>query len=651
MRLPSYPLVTADPFFSIWSPSDRLYDADTVLWCGIKKRLSGYITVDSEKYRFMGTGKTKVIEQKEVIVEPYTTEYVFENDKVRLCVLFWTPLLLDDLYMLSLPCSFIDYSVEILDSISHNVSVTLCVHEEFCYDGRRKNVVFESSGNSECEWIRMGRQRQEPLSKTGDGVSADWGHIYLAGGELTFGEKRENALKSVLDFRSVSDRVFGGNIIAYDDGLSIEYFGEKLKALWTEKFENMARAISCCNAAREALLDSIYRQNEMIKNDAMPFGEGYKKILTAAARQVLAAHKLVRNSKGELLYLSKECHSNGCINTVDVSYPAVPMYLVYRPDLIKAMLTGVFEFSRMPIWQADYAPHDIGTYPVANGQVYALKKFSKNGALVNPRNVYKSTDFSIFDYNSQMPVEECGNMLIMSYAYYFVTGDVSQIKSNFALLQKWADYLVKAGVVLEDQLCTDDFAGHSEKNVNLAVKAVIAIECFGEICRVLNWNSSCDYRKTALQYAEQLLSVADCGEFLNFSLGKKKSWSMKYNMVWDILFGFDLFDENIYEKESRKYRIECNRYGVPLDSRRGFTKTDWMMWASCLDETRENTRMFAERIADFLSNTKDRNCFTDWYETDSAKECGMDHRSVQAGLWMPVLKKKIEDGELKVWRK
>ena len=89
MRLPAYPLITADPFFSIWSPTDRLYDSDTVLWCGIKKRLSGYITVDSEKFRFMGTGRTAIIEQKEVIVKPYTTEYIFENDKVRLCVTFY----------------------------------------------------------------------------------------------------------------------------------------------------------------------------------------------------------------------------------------------------------------------------------------------------------------------------------------------------------------------------------------------------------------------------------------------------------------------------------------------------------------------------------------------------------------------------------
>lgn len=651
MRLPAYPLITADPFFSIWSPTDRLYDSDTVLWCGIKKRLGGYITVDSEKFRFMGTGRTAIIEQKEVIVKPYTTEYIFENDMVRLCVTFWTPLLLDDLYMLSLPCSFIDYSVEILDSLSHRVSVSLCVHEEFCYDGRRKNVVFESGGSAECRWIRMGRQRQEPLSKTGDGVSADWGFVYLAGGNLSFGDKRENALTSVLDFRSVSDRAYGGNIIAYDDTYSIEYFGERLKALWTEKFESMPKAILSCNAAREALLDSICRQNEMITNDALPFGEGYEKILTAAARQVLAAHKLVRNSKGELLYLSKECHSNGCINTVDVSYPAVPMYLIYRPDLVKAMLTGIFEFARMPVWQADYAPHDIGTYPVANGQVYALKKIARNGALINPRNVYKSNDFSIFDFNCQMPVEECGNMLIMSYAYYFVTGDTSQLKQNFDLLQKWADYLVKAGVVLDNQLCTDDFAGHSKKNVNLAVKSVIGIASFGEICRALNKTVSVDYQKTAVDYAKKLCTLADDGCCLSFSIGKKESWSMKYNMVWDIIFGFGLFDESVYEKESRKYKAVCNRYGVPLDSRRAFTKTDWMIWASCLDLTLENTRAFADKIEDFLGDTKDRNCFTDWYETDTAKECGMDHRSVQAGLWMPVLKKKIKDGELKVWKK
>ena len=57
MRLPAYPLITVDPFFSIWSRSETLYDAPTTLWCGIPKRLTGFVTVDGKKFRFLGKGK------------------------------------------------------------------------------------------------------------------------------------------------------------------------------------------------------------------------------------------------------------------------------------------------------------------------------------------------------------------------------------------------------------------------------------------------------------------------------------------------------------------------------------------------------------------------------------------------------------------
>ena len=54
-------------------------------------------------------------------------------------------------------------------------------------------------------------------------------------------------------------------------------------------------------------------------------GEKYAELLTLAYRQVIAAHKLVLDENGELLYISKECHSNGCAATVDVSYPSIPL--------------------------------------------------------------------------------------------------------------------------------------------------------------------------------------------------------------------------------------------------------------------------------------------------------------------------------------
>ena len=113
-------------------------------------------------------------------------------------------------------------------------------------------------------------------------------------------------------------------------------------------------------------------------------------------------------------------------------------------------------------------------------------------------------------------------------------------------------------------------------------------------------------------------------------------------MVWDILFSFNLFPKKLYKAETDKYLAELNCYGVPLDFRRSFTKTDWMLWAACLDETKKSTELFSGRIVSYLADTKDRNCFSDWIDTKQAKQCGFDHRTVQGGLWMPVLKAKLD---------
>ena len=348
MRLPAYPLITVDPFFSIWSRSETLYDAPTTLWCGIPKRLTGFVTVDGKKFRFLGKGKGAVIEQKDLVVTPYVTEYTFSNAAISLNVRFWTPLTFADLHILSTPCSFIDYKLTVLDSTPHDVSLTLCVHEEFCYDRHAKQVEKKLVAAGDGTAARMGRTDQKPLSKSGDGVSADWGYFYLEGGALSFGGSKGTALTSAFSFPKLTGSVTFGNIAAFDDINSILYFDTPLKALWYERFETIEAAIAYCRDNHDMQLEKMQQQEEMLLSDAAAFGGAYQAILTAAARQVLAAHKLVRNKQGELLYLSKECHSNGCINTVDVSYPAIPMFLIYKPELVKAMLTGIFAFARFP---------------------------------------------------------------------------------------------------------------------------------------------------------------------------------------------------------------------------------------------------------------------------------------------------------------
>ncbi|MDE6940838.1 MAG: DUF4964 domain-containing protein, partial [Lachnospiraceae bacterium] len=56
-RLPAVPLITCDPYFSVWSGSDCLCDTDTMHWTGRRKRITGIVRVDGVDHRFMGTGK------------------------------------------------------------------------------------------------------------------------------------------------------------------------------------------------------------------------------------------------------------------------------------------------------------------------------------------------------------------------------------------------------------------------------------------------------------------------------------------------------------------------------------------------------------------------------------------------------------------
>ena len=89
------PLILQDPFISIWSNVDRLYDSDPIHWSGSRQTLRGYVRVDDTLYSFLGDrGHLSSIHQTAVEVTATATEYTFENEKVLLKLRFTSPLIL-----------------------------------------------------------------------------------------------------------------------------------------------------------------------------------------------------------------------------------------------------------------------------------------------------------------------------------------------------------------------------------------------------------------------------------------------------------------------------------------------------------------------------------------------------------------------------
>lgn len=641
MRLPAYPLVTIDPFFSIWSRSDTLTAADTTLWTGHRKRIVGKVNAGGKEYTFLGKGDNP-LPQRLRTVDFTETVYIFGNAEIELTARFRGAHVLDKPELLFAPVSYIDIEVKSIGGSALDVGVTIEIHDEIAKKNALAPCVFRK-GKTDCaEFVSVRKKDARPLAYSGDHVVADWGEYFIAGdvcgcrkriyGSLIY-SKSEGCAASGKPFRAYF-------LLGADDGYSLEYFGKKLKGAWTKYYKDIPELVTRFIGERAA----VYAQTEAfslrLDEDSRQFPPAYAKILRAAFRQVVAAHKAAFDDEGGLLYFSKECHSNGCMNTVDVSYPSTPLFLMYNPELALGMLRGIFAFASSTVWRYGFAPHDIGRYPIGNGQVYGFKRraaFNRDNSL----KIFALTG-DVYDYSSQMPIEECGNMLIMSYAYIRFGGKAENIAPYIDILGKWADYLVEKGVVLENQLCTDDFAGHSEKNVNLAVKSVIGIACFERLKEACSYTAaSSDYFAVARDYAEELTRLARKEDgSLAFSLDKKDSWSLKYNLVWDRIFGFGLFDEKIYAAESAVYIEKLNKYGLPLDYRADFCKTDWTMYSSIFGGEK-TVGLFAESLCAYLTDTPDRNPFSDYTDSVKCRDKGMNHRSVQGGLWIPALAQKV----------
>ena len=562
----------------------------------------------------VGGPEVKVAEQKSVSVLATNTYYTFACGPVELDVVFTAPMLMDDYDLLSSPVNYISYQVRSTDGQAHSVQFSVTAARELAVNKKSQRTTTELITEGGIQYGKCGTVDQPILAKKGDGICIDWGYLYVPAinGDVSTGD--DGSITFCRDLGQTSNTA-SFMMLGYDEVQDIEYMYKRYKGYWAHEgkvtifdmFGRLARDYA-------SIMDRCRALDKTIYDDALAAGnEHYAEVLSASYRHVIAAHKLFQDEDGNLLFFSKENNSNGCVNTVDLTYPESPLFLIYNPELQKAQMTSIFDYSLSGRWTKPFAAHDLGTYPIANGQVYG----------------------------GDMPLEEAGNMLTLAAHLCRIDGNTKYVDKYWDIITTWADYLSENGQDPANQLCTDDFAGHWAHNCNLSVKAIMGVAGYAEMARIRGDQETANkYMERAREMAQQWERDAREDDHYRLAFDREGTWSQKYNMIWDKLWGLNLFPGDAMERDVQYYLGSQNKYGLPLDCRKDYTKSDWIMWTAGMAKEKADFLKFVEPLYDYMNETGSRVPTSDWYDTKTGLMVGFKARSVIGGHWMRVLVEK-----------
>ncbi|MGA7343734.1 MAG: DUF4965 domain-containing protein [Terracidiphilus sp.] len=653
-RPPAVPLIAHNPYFSVWSMADRLTDQDTRHWTGARQPIAGLARIDGTTWRFMGAEPRNLpaMEQTSLDVTPTHTVYTFHAAQVTLTVTFFTPAFPRDLDVLSRPVTYLSFTAT--GAGAQDVTLFLDVDPVIAVNTPDEPVTWSRTRAQGLTVLNVGSRDQRVLNRPGDDLRIDWGYFHLA---VPDAENAQLALShdALRDFAATGTLPEADDLdmprmprdhaahlavalplgklsgepatrhvlLAYTEEYAIEYLGRKLRPYWQRNNETVQQML----ADAESQYPSLEKRGEQFDLELtadlnQAGGPAYAQLAILAYRQTLAAHGFAADVDGTPMLFPKENFSNGCISTVDVLYPSAPFFLFFNPELLEAQLKPVLEYAALPRWKWPFAPHDLGTYPLADGQVYGGGETSED---------------------DQMPVEESGNLLILADAMSREESNWDFVRQYWPQFTLWAQYLRDKGLDPANQLSTDDFAGHLAHNANLSIKAIEGLAAYAQMANGLGKpDVATEYAQLAAGMASKWQTMALDGDHYKLAFDKPGTWSQKYNLVWDQILGLNLFPAKVRQTEIAFYLNHLNRFGLPLDNRADYTKLDWEIWTATLAGAPQpgNPDAFAALMAPigrWINEGPSRVPLTDWYDTKTGKQMAFQARSVVGGVYIKIL--------------
>lgn len=650
-----------------WAPNEvrritgtakaALHEGDNVIAVRCYNKTGGAYC-DFGIYENLKTNKTTetIATQTNVDVLACNTYYNFKCGSVNLDVVFTAPMIIDDLESISTPINYVSYRVTSNDGKEHDVQFYYGLTPEMAVYSDTQATTTRVYTRNNVTYAFAGTKEQKILGRTGDLIGIDWGYIYLPaiGGDVYVASFNDAESEFAADGKistvkgkitqaanisqypvlafikdlGTTTSASGYMMVGYDERYDIKYFGTNYKGYWARDgktiytaFEEM-RDNYTYNMKRARDMDKIIYDDAYNASNSKKYAE----LLSGTYRHCLAAHKLFEDKEGNLLYFSKENNSNGCVNTVDLTYPSSSIFLSYNPALQKGMITSIIEYCYTGRWPYNFAAHDLGTYPHANGNVYG-----------NPA----AND------GSTMPLEESANVIILAAYIAKQDGDLDYLRKYWDVLTSWNQFLVDNGKEPGNQLCTDDFKGSSTRNANLAVKAIMGIASFAEMCKMLGYDDLYEqHMATAREYSHYWVDKdrSEDGTWYYMEFENSTHWGLKYNMLWDKLWGWNLFNDDytgdVMAVEIPYYKKKAQTWGLPLDSRDMTGKSDWNAWIAAMTTNQTDFDFIMDREWKFANECTTRWPLSDWHWMDNPTVRGFRARSVIGGLWAKVLVEK-----------
>ncbi|KAI9680905.1 MAG: hypothetical protein M1829_000985 [Trizodia sp. TS-e1964] len=749
---PVLPLIVRNPYLSTWLPDARgaPWQKWPTFWTGQMMGFSVLAAVPQTHtvYPLLGRAHDSLLplrrgdgysvsfpEYQGVRYDASTTNLSYEipnplpyslsAESVKIVLSFLSPITPTSTMRQSIPASYLSVHVE----GDFDIDIYVDINGQWV-SGNRGSVINwefahlqkegEQGENILKTWI-VKREIEELLSEYRD--RSEWGSLHFSApldvrhecgtsAQLRQRFSRTGTLENTIDgsFRDIMDKepVFafsksfklGSNSSATHDQVlftiahiqdPVAQFASArgltyMRPLWKSWFPTEEALIAFHYFDFENASNLANNYSAQVTADALRSGsKDFADILALAARQVMGATSFSGTAENPLLFI-KEISSDGNFQTVDVIYPAFPFFLYTNPRWLAYLLEPLLEHMLSGQYPNQYSMHDLGShFPNATGHpdgndeympveecgnmlimglaiVNSLKYDTPNAggsfwASLGSEDATTSSNVSIFALRNREPRD---GMFGLDHHWGSTSEDGENsgerqarkwVSKSYTLWKQWTRYLVEFSLIPANQLSTDDFAGWLANHTNLALKGVIGIKAMSEIASIMgNEADKKYYQNISSTYISKWeeYAVSRDGTHVKLAYTWQGSWTTIYNLFADSLLCFHIsnlttpdiapsHDEyplilgqklgsnhnakngfvsnRIYKIQSDWYHNVRQRYGLPLDSRHLYTKSDWEFFATAV--TSKNVREeVVQSVALWVNETNTDRPMTDLYDTE-----------------------------------